>query len=71
MTRMRRTSAAAVALVLGLSVATAGCGKYSWNALRAQKAYKEANQLYQGSQWKDAAEKYESAIASNPVTSGL
>jgi outer membrane protein assembly factor BamD (BamD/ComL family) len=66
MTRMRRTSAAAVAVVLGLTVAVSGCGKYSWAALRAQKAYKEANQLYQGSQWKDAAEKYESAIASDP-----
>jgi tetratricopeptide (TPR) repeat protein len=66
MTRMRRTSAAAVALTLGLSVAAAGCGKYSWGALKAQKAYKEANQLYQASQWKDAAAKYETAIASDP-----
>jgi len=63
---MRRTSAAAVALTLGLSVAAAGCGKYSWGALKAQKAYKEANQLYQASQWKDAAAKYETAIASDP-----
>ncbi len=66
MTRMRRTSAAAVALVVGVSLTAAGCGKYSWGALKAQKAYKEANQLYQASQWKDAAEKYESAIASDP-----
>ncbi len=66
MTRMRRTSAAAVALTLGLSVAAAGCGKYSWGALKAQKAYKEANQLYQASQWKDAAAKYETAVASDP-----
>jgi tetratricopeptide (TPR) repeat protein len=63
---MRRTSAAAVALTLGLSVAAAGCGKYSWGALKAQKAYKEANQLYQASQWKDAAAKYETAVASDP-----
>src|SRR6266545_3848588 len=66
MTTMRRTSAAAVALVLGLSVAAAGCGKYSWGALKAQKAYKEANVLYQASQWKEAAAKYEDAIASDP-----
>ena len=66
MTTMRRTSAAAVALVLGLSVAAAGCGKYSLGALKAQKAYKEANVLYQASQWKEAAEKYESALASDP-----
>jgi tetratricopeptide (TPR) repeat protein len=71
MTRMRRTSAAAVALVLGLSVAVAGCGKYSWGALKAQKAYKEANALYQASQWKEAAEKYESAIASDPNKSEI
>ena len=66
MTRMRRTAAAAVALMLGLSVATAGCGKYSWGALKAQKAYKDANALYQASQWKDAAAKYESALESDP-----
>jgi len=70
MTTMRRTSAAAAMLVLGLSVA-AGCGKYSWGALVAQKAYKEANVLYQASQWKDAAEKYESALASDPSKSEI
>lgn len=66
MTRMRRTAAAAGALMLGLSVATAGCGRYSWGALTAQKAYKDANVLYQASQWKDAAAKYESALESDP-----
>src|SRR5512141_813562 len=71
MTRMRRTSAAAVALMLGVSLAASGCGKYSWGALKAQKAYKEANQLYQTSQWKDAADKYESAIASDPNKSEI
>jgi len=52
--------------MLGLSVATAGCGRYSWGALTAQKAYKDANVLYQASQWKDAAAKYESALESDP-----
>lgn len=66
MRRMRLTSAAAVAVVLGLSVAAAGCGKYSWGALKAQKDWKEANTLYQGSDWKGAAGKYESALASDP-----
>lgn len=66
MTRMRLTSAAAVAVVLGVSVATAGCGKYSWGALKAQKDWKEANTLYQGSDWKAASVKYESALASDP-----
>jgi tetratricopeptide (TPR) repeat protein len=66
MRRMRQTSAAAVAVMLGLAVAAAGCGKYSWNALKAQKDWKEANTKYQGSDWKGAAEKYESALASDP-----
>ena len=71
MTRMRTTSAIAVAVVLGLSLAAAGCGKYSWGALKAQKAYKEANALYQGSNWKGAAEKYEEALASDPSRSEI
>ena len=40
-TRIRSVSAAVVALVLGLSLAAAGCGKYSFSALKAQKAYKD------------------------------
>jgi tetratricopeptide (TPR) repeat protein len=66
MTRIRRTSAIAVAVVLGLSLVAAGCGKYSWGSLKAQKAYKEANALYQGSDWKGASQKYEEALASDP-----
>jgi tetratricopeptide (TPR) repeat protein len=66
MRRMRQVSAVMVAVVLGLSVAAAGCGKYSWGALKAQKDWKEANHLYQGSNWAGAAEKYESALASDP-----
>jgi hypothetical protein len=49
-----------------LSLAATGCGKYSWGALSAQKAYKDANALYPGSDWKGAAAKYESALASDP-----
>ncbi len=71
MTRMRTTSAAAVAVVLGLSLAAAGCGKYSWSALKAQKDYKEANDLYKGSNWKAAAEKYETALVSDPSRSEI
>jgi tetratricopeptide (TPR) repeat protein len=63
---MRQRSAAVVAVVLGLTVGAAGCGKYSWGALKAQKDWKEANTLYQGSDWKNAAAKYESALASDP-----
>ena len=54
-TRYRTVTAAAI--VITLAVATAGCGRYSISALRAQKAYKDANELYKGSDWKDAAAK--------------
>lgn len=55
-----------VALVLGLSLAVAGCGKYSFSKLKAQKAYKEANAMYSGQDWKGAAAKYEYALESDP-----
>ena len=47
------------AIVVGLGMAAAGCGRYSIGALKAQKAYKDGNDLYKASQWKEAAEKYE------------
>lgn len=63
---MRKMSALTVGALLCLSLAATGCGKYSWGALSAQKAYKDANALYSGSDWKGAAAKYESALASDP-----
>jgi tetratricopeptide (TPR) repeat protein len=66
MTRMRRTSAAAVALALGLSVAATGCGKYSWGSLKAQKAWKDGGTYYKSSDWKNAADRFEIAIANDP-----
>ncbi len=66
MIRMRTMSALTVTAMLGLSLAVTGCGKYSWGALTAQKTYKDANALYQGSDWKGAAAKYEQALASDP-----
>ena len=62
----RKWSTAAMVLVIGLSVASAGCGKYSFGNLRAQKAYKEANDRYRAQDWRQAAEKYEYALAANP-----
>jgi hypothetical protein len=59
----RQWSAAAVVAVIGLSLATAGCGKYSFSALKAQKAWKEANERYKAQDWKVAAEKYEYVLA--------
>jgi tetratricopeptide (TPR) repeat protein len=60
---------AAATLVVGVGVGAAGCGKYSLSSLRAQKAYKEANELYKGSDWKDAAEKYEYVLQQDPSRS--
>jgi tetratricopeptide (TPR) repeat protein len=62
MTTRYRTAAVA-ALVMGAAVGTTGCGRYSLSSLKAQKAYKEANELYKASDWKGAAAKYEYVLA--------
>ncbi len=66
MMRFRAASAASVALVLAVSLTTAGCGKYSYRNLKAMKAFKDANTQYAAQEWKKAADKYEQALASNP-----
>jgi tetratricopeptide (TPR) repeat protein len=71
MTTIRTASVAAMALVLGVSLAAAGCGKYSFSALKAQKAYKEGNDRYRAQDWKGAAEKYEEALKSDPNKSEI
>ena len=63
---MRYRTAAVAALVIGVGVGTAGCGRYSLTALKAQKAYKEANDLYRASDWKNAAAKYEYVLQLDP-----
>jgi tetratricopeptide (TPR) repeat protein len=55
-----------VVLVAGLSVAAAGCGKYSINNIRALKAFKDATELYQRGDYRAAASDYERAIQLNP-----
>jgi tetratricopeptide (TPR) repeat protein len=57
--------------LVGASLAAAGCGQYSFSALKARKAYKEANDLYKASNWKEAAERYEVAAASDPTLPGV
>jgi tetratricopeptide (TPR) repeat protein len=61
----------AVVAVVGLSVAAAGCGKWSLNALKAQKAYKQANERYKAQDWRTAVEKYEYSLAQDPSRSEI
>lgn len=61
--RYRVASAASMALVCGLSMASTGCGKYSWNTLSAVKSFKDGNAEYARKDWKKAAEKYEDVVA--------
>jgi len=60
--RFRAVPVAAVALVCGVGLASAGCGRYSWNTLSAVKSFKDANLAYQQKDWKKAAEKYEEVV---------
>ena len=65
--RFRAVSAASVALVCGVSLAAAGCGKYSYSNLKAIKAFKDANVLYQQKDYKRAAERYEDVVRNESV----
>jgi tetratricopeptide (TPR) repeat protein len=65
MTRRYRTATAAV-LVIGVGLGSGACGRYSLQAMKAQKAYKDANDLYRGSDWKGAAERYEYVLQLDP-----
>src|SRR5262249_6114931 len=60
--RFREASTAAMTLVLGLSVAAAGCGKYSIGTLKAIKAFKDGNLAYAQKDWKKAVEHYEVVV---------
>jgi tetratricopeptide (TPR) repeat protein len=59
-----RSTAASLALIAGLGLALAGCGKI--NQVRAMKAFKDGNKQYAGSHWKEAADKYEQAVRLDP-----
>ena len=61
--RFRAASTAAMALVLGLSMASAGCGKYSVGTLKAIKAFKDGNLAYAQKDWKKAVEHYEEVVS--------
>lgn len=59
-----RSSVAYLALIAGLGIALAGCGKV--NEVRAMKAFKDGNKAYSASDWRAAAEKYEEALQLDP-----
>jgi tetratricopeptide (TPR) repeat protein len=59
------SSQAIVALIAGLSLLVSGCDQIT--NLRARMDFREANGLYQGQDWKAAAEKYEEVLAANPT----
>lgn len=61
--RFRSASTAAVVLVFGTALLSAGCGRYSLSSLRAAKAFKDANTAYQQKDWKKAADRYEAVVA--------
>src|SRR5689334_627855 len=60
--RFRAASSAAVALVCGTALLSAGCGRYSLGSLRAAKAFKDGNAAYQLKEWKKAADHYEAVV---------
>jgi tetratricopeptide (TPR) repeat protein len=62
---MRKRSLTAVVLVVaGLSLAITGCGQVGM--LKAKMAFKDANALYSGQDYRSAAAKYEEAVAADP-----
>ncbi len=71
MKTIRTASTAVTVLMLGMSLAATGCGKYSFSALKAQKAYKEGNDRYRAQDWKAAADKYEYALQADPNKSEI
>lgn len=59
--RKRLSQSILFAAVAALSVAAAGCGQYS--GLKAKRTFRDANGLYQSSDYKAAAAKYEEVVA--------
>jgi tetratricopeptide (TPR) repeat protein len=63
-TRVRMASTLAV--ILGIGLAAGGCGRYSLNALKAQKAWKDGNAAYTAQDYARASEKYEYVLQTDP-----
>jgi tetratricopeptide (TPR) repeat protein len=56
----------AVFAIVCLSVAAAGCGKYSISNIRSLKAFQDANNLYRKGEYRQAITRYEDAVRFNP-----
>ncbi len=54
-----------MALVVGLCMTAAGCGKYSVGNLKGVKAFKDANAAYQAKDYKKAVERYEAVVGND------
>jgi tetratricopeptide (TPR) repeat protein len=65
-TRFRSAGLTSFVLIVGLSLGSGACGKYSYSSLKARKAFKDANVLYGAQDWKRASEKYEEVLANDP-----
>lgn len=52
----------AVVALLGVTLAVAGCGRYSFANLKAKKSFNEAGALYQRGDFRQAAAKYEQVV---------
>ena len=64
--RFQSVSAAVFVALIGTSIAVSGCGRYSFNSLKAAKALKEAHEHYKGNRFRDAAARYEDALVADP-----
>ncbi|MEX2269926.1 MAG: tetratricopeptide repeat protein [Vicinamibacterales bacterium] len=53
----------AVVALLGVTLAVAGCGRYSFANLKAKKSFNDANGLYARNEFRQAAAKYEEVVA--------
>jgi tetratricopeptide (TPR) repeat protein len=54
------------AFAVMLSIAAAGCGKYSISNIRSLKAFQDANNLYKKGDYRAAIERYEASVRFNP-----
>ena len=56
-----------VVVLLGVTLAAAGCGRYSFSNLKAKKSFNEANGLYARGEFKGAAARYEEVLSDSGV----